>query len=145
MLQFCLLAEMLKLLYWIGANYYHQVDCQAIVQCLERLYLRSIQPVDPITSQKPIDCEERQHVPTADGENDSAVMMEPALGGATEPEITPEPEWSPSDQMCELAVPSIAERVCVEVEGLVRRLFCIGVTGPTEPYSPTSSSECSYG
>lgn len=40
---------------------------------------------------------EWQHMPNADGENDSTVMLEPA---AIEPDITPEPEWNQSDQVC---------------------------------------------
>lgn len=49
----------------------------------------------------------------AGGENGSATMLEPTLGGAIEPDITTEPEWNPSEQVCDPAVPSIAEALKV--------------------------------
>ncbi|ROL23550.1 hypothetical protein DPX16_18818 [Anabarilius grahami] len=126
--QFCHLAihsqledEDLKKLFWIGANYHGPRNLpdttglnwkEALQKCLEFKRPRSGTPPNPVPNQRP----------TADGDDDPAVTSEPAPGGATESDITPEPEVIPSEERCESVVPASFEGVGVEDEEQVRSI-----------------------
>ncbi|ROL55154.1 hypothetical protein DPX16_5439 [Anabarilius grahami] len=72
----------------------------------------------PVHSHQHPDCEDRRHEPTADREEDFAATFEPAPTRATEQDIATEPEQRGTDQVCEPAVPSVAEGILVEYEGM---------------------------
>ncbi|ROL53905.1 hypothetical protein DPX16_19591 [Anabarilius grahami] len=92
----------------------------------------------PVPSHKHPDCEDRQHEPTAHREKDFATMFEPAPTGATEQNITTEPEQRGTDQVCEPAAPSVAEGILVEYEGMESP--ATPVTQPSlSPISPSVS------
>lgn len=71
---------------------------------------------NPVLSQRPSDCKELQHEPTIDYKPVSAVICEPAPSEENELKISAEPELHESDQVCELAAPSIAEELLVVYE-----------------------------
>ncbi|ROL45369.1 hypothetical protein DPX16_4710 [Anabarilius grahami] len=85
----------------------------------------------PVHSHQHPDCKDRQHEPTADREEDFAATFEPAPTRATEQDIATEPEQRGTDQVCEPAVPSVAEGILVEYEGME--------VSPTQP--PATESE----
>ncbi|ROL42896.1 Bromodomain-containing protein 4 [Anabarilius grahami] len=96
--------EALKTLFWIRANFHGPSNLpdttslnwkDSLIKCLESKRPRSRTLPSPVPSQRP----------TADGVNDSAVTSEPAPGGATEHDITPEPEGIPSEERSKSAVP----------------------------------------
>lgn len=119
--------ETLKSLFWIRANYYHPVDLpdtyglcwrDAVIRCLDHIWIRSSQP-----SKKPSPSSPRSTVPEppADSKLPPVATSEPMPEDRKTAPKRPE-DHGAFDEVCEQAVPSCTEGVCVEVEGLVRSL-----------------------
>ncbi|ROL44047.1 hypothetical protein DPX16_6492 [Anabarilius grahami] len=60
-------------------------------------------------------------------------MFESAPTGTTEQNITMEPEQRGTDQVCELAAPSVAEGILVECEGNIGHSALVGSLGTSAP------------
>ncbi|KAL0162611.1 hypothetical protein M9458_042007, partial [Cirrhinus mrigala] len=106
----------LNSLFWIGANYHRPIDLpdttglcwrEAIIWCLENVWPRSRTTLDPETELPK---------PTADGEPEPAVVIEPSTSGTAELMITVEPEPQVSDQVREPTARAMVE-IVVEIAG----------------------------
>lgn len=132
--------ETLKSLFWIRANYYLPVDIPDHIQTYQIVWIISgsdhhSQAKSPACHP----CDQQRLSPPADSKLPPVATSEPMPEDwKTAPIIAPEPkDHGASDEVCEQAVPSCTEGICVEVEGLVRSLTILdSLVPPSLPLLP---------